>query len=72
MSNEFNELDALLGSASRDLRTQIGDTDIPEFRPPNNNVRTVVVAALLLVAGIVGVSVLRGETPNEILSLIHI
>ena len=66
MSNEFNELDALLGSASRDLRTQIGDTDIPEFRPPNNNVRTVVVAALLLVAGIVGVSVLRGETPNEI------
>lgn len=55
MNHDFDELDNLFGEASGDLRSQLDDLDVPEFRPRNDGARALVAAALLIVAGFFGI-----------------
>lgn len=55
MNHDFDELDNLFGAASGDLRSQLDEIDVPDFRPRNDGARAVAVAAVLLVAGFFGI-----------------
>ena len=65
MSNEFDDLERRLGSATGDLRTQINSTEIPDFKPRRDGLRVVAVAAAVIVFAFFGWSILNDQ-PNSL------
>lgn len=66
MNSEFDDLERRLGSATRDLRTQIDNTDIPEFRPPNDGLRAIAIAAAMALIAFFGWSIISEDQPSDL------